>query len=52
MRPSAQDALSLAAAIVRGETSAQAALQSTLEAVARLNPQVNAIDTQAPQAAA
>lgn len=51
MKPSAQDALSLAAAIVRGETSAQAALQSTLEAVARLNPQVNAIDTQAPQAA-
>jgi amidase len=51
MKPSVQDALSLAAAIVRGESSAQAELQAALDAVARLNPQVNAIDTQAPQAA-
>lgn len=51
MRPSSQDALALAATIVRGETSAQAALQSALDAVARLNPQVNAIDTLAPEPA-
>jgi len=51
MKPSTQDALALAQSIVQGQTTAQAALQASLQAVARLNPQVNAIDTQAPEAA-
>jgi amidase len=51
MQPATQDALALAQSIVRGETTAQAALQASLDAVTRLNPQVNAIDTQAPEAA-
>ena len=47
----ALDGLALAEAVARRETTAVAVLDRALEQAARLNPQINALDTMAPEVA-